>query len=120
MKFSKRVAALAASVVVAGAAMAADTQASFPGGESALNTYLTENVKYPQTSRDCGIEGVVVVVFTVKADGAITNPKILRPVDPDLENEALRVVKGMPSWSPATVGGAAVDSQVQLPVKFRL
>ncbi len=103
-----------------GATASADSTPVYPGGEEALNQYLTETVKYPETAKENGIEGVVMVSFTVEADGSIKNPKIVRPIDPDLEAEALRVVKGMPKWTPADVGGTPVAASVQLPVKFRL
>ena len=99
----------------------AATPASFPGGQEALDAYLSGNVKYPAFAQENGIEGTVTVDFTVGTDGAITGVKIARPLDPDLEAEAVRVVKAMPAWTPATDdSGAAVTSTVSLPVKFRL
>lgn len=96
------------------------TPASFPGGKDAEKEYITTNMKYPQVAKDNGIEGVVYVVFTVKADGTIGNIKIKRMVDPDLEAEAIRLVKQMPDWIPANDNGTPVESTVETSVAFSL
>lgn len=96
------------------------TPASFPGGDAAEKEYIAQNMKYPQTARDNGIEGVVCVIFTVKTDGSIGNIKIKRMVDPDLEGEAIRLVKQMPKWTPASDNGTPVESTAEIDVSFRL
>lgn len=96
------------------------TPASFPGGEEAQQQYLLVNLKYPQSAKDNGIEGVVAVIFTVKTDGTIGNIKIKRMVDPDLENEAIRLVKSMPAWEPALDNGTPVESTAEVDVPFTL
>lgn len=98
----------------------ADTQAQFPGGQAAMDTFIADNMVYPAASKKNGIEGVVNVSFTVKADGQIGTIKIVRMIDPDLEQEAMRLVKSMPAWEPATKDGTAVDSSVQIPIVFQL
>lgn len=99
----------------------ADTPATFPGGPEELDKYLATNVKYPVFAMENGIEGTVTVNFIVGRDGSISEVKVARPLDPDLEAEALRIVKGMPKWTPATDdSGAPVETPVSLPVKFRL
>ncbi|MDE5870814.1 MAG: TonB family protein, partial [Muribaculaceae bacterium] len=94
--------------------------ARFPGGEKALASYISKNLKYPQPSINNGIEGVVNVRFVVKTDGALDKLSIVRLVDPDLEAEAMRLVKGMPAWNPATVAGSPVDSESNVEVVFTL
>lgn len=94
--------------------------ASFPGGEKALASYIDKNLKYPQPSINNGIEGVVHVKFLVKTNGALDRLSIVRLVDPDLEAEAIRLVKGMPAWNPATVSGTPVDSESTVQVTFTL
>lgn len=94
------------------------TPASFPGGAEAQKEYIATNMKYPAAAKDNGIEGVVTVVFTVKADGSIGNIKIKRMVDPDLEGEAIRLVKQMPKWTPANDNGAPVESTAEVTVSF--
>lgn len=110
---------LAAVLGVSAGALAV-TPASFPGGADAEQAYIIANLKYPQTARDNGIEGVVGVIFTVKVDGAIGNIKIKRMVDPDLEAEAIRLVKLMPAWTPASDNGTPVESTAEVDVAFTL
>lgn len=121
----KKILSILASLAIAGTAMAqtakSDTiPASFPGGEKAMTAYIQKNLKYPQPSINNGIEGVVNVKFMVKTDGALDKLSIVRLVDPDLEAEAIRLVKGMPAWKPATVEGKPVDSESNLEVVFTL
>lgn len=101
------------------AAYAAPTP-QYPGGDEALQTYLAENLQYPEAAKANGIEGVVDVAFTVKADGSIGAIKIVRMLDPDLEAEAIRLVKGMPAWIPADKNGSPVDSQAKVQINFEL
>ena len=96
------------------------SQPSFPGGDEALMQYLADNVCYPEIAAEMGIEGVVTVEFTVKADGSIADAKIVRMVDPDLEEEALRIVNSMPRWNPASKDGVPADAWFSLPIKFIL
>lgn len=96
------------------------SQPSFPGGDEALMQYLADNVCYPENAAEMGIEGVVTVEFTVKADGSIADAKIVRMVDPDLEEEALRLVNSMPRWTPASDNGTPTEARYSLPIKFRL
>lgn len=94
--------------------------ATFPGGEAAMTEYITTNLKYPTPAADNGIEGVVEVRFTVKPDGTIGTIKIVRMVDPDLEQEAIRLVKNMPAWTPATENGTPVASEQTVKIPFAL
>ena len=101
------------------ASQAADVP-EFPGGDAALNKYLTENIKYPQTAKDNGVEGVVAVQFIVHTDGTLGTLKIVRMIDPDLEQEAIRVVKNMPAWIPAEKNGQPIEAPAQVNVPFVL
>lgn len=92
--------------------------ASFPGGTEAEQQYIESNLQYPPQAKENGIEGVVTVVFTVKTDGSIGNIKIKRMVDPDLEAEAIRLVKQMPAWTPATENGTPVESTAEVAITF--
>lgn len=111
--------AIVAAVVMALTA-SADSVPTFPGGQSALDKYLTSNLIYPASAIDNGIEGVVNVAFTVNPDGSIGTIKILTYIDPDLEQEAIRLVKNMPAWNPATSGEIPVAGQTQVAIKFIL
>lgn len=121
----KKILPFLASLAIGIPAMAQTAQsdtvaAQFPGGEKALNTYISTNLKYPQPSINNGIEGVVHLKFLVKTDGSLNNITIVRLVDPDLESEAVRLVKGMPAWNPATINGKPVDSESKLQITFTL
>lgn len=108
---------LATSILAATAA----SKAGFVGGDEALREFITANLRYPVEAAENGIEGKVIVSFTVLDDGTITDPKIERPVDPSLEAEAIRLVKSMPPWEPATDDdGVPMDSRCYIPVNFRL
>ena len=92
----------------------------FPGGDIALRAYLRDSVAYPAKAKEEGIMGNVVVGFTVEADGTITEVRVLRSIDPMLDEEALRVVRSMPKWIPGQIVGKATRMKYQVPVKFRL
>lgn len=115
----KKIMMAAAAAFLATAAYAGP-KPEYPGGETAMQEYITENLKYPETAKDNGIEGTVDVAFTVKANGKIGAIKIVRMVDPDLESEAIRLVKGMPAWTPADNNGEPIDAQTQVQINFIL
>lgn len=95
-------------------------QPSFPGGDAAMYAWLSKNLQYPPIAQENGIQGTVVVSFTVGADGSIKNIKVARGKDPALDKEAVRVVSKMPKWSPGKQNGQNVPVSYTLPVKFQL
>lgn len=97
-----------------------ETMPQFPGGREVLMKYLAANIKYPASAVKGKKEGRVIVTFIVQKDGSITHAKIVRSIDPELDAEALRVVKGMPKWTPGTQLGKPVSVKYTLPVKFSL
>lgn len=97
-----------------------ETMPQFPGGRGVLMKYLAANIKYPASAVKGKKEGRVIVTFIVQKDGSITHAKIVRSIDPELDAEALRVVKGMPKWTPGTQLGKPVSVKYTLPVKFSL
>jgi protein TonB len=92
----------------------------FPGGNGALQQYLASNIKYPVVAQENGVQGRVVLRFTVGKDGSITDIQVVRSVDPSLDREAQRVVRSMPRWTPGRQNGANVNCKFTLPVQFRL
>lgn len=92
----------------------------FPGGNAALMDFLANNIKYPQVAEENGIQGRVVLTFTVEPDGSLTEVKVVRGVDIALDKEAIRVVKSMPKWIPGKVGGQPVAVKYTLPITFHL
>ena len=97
-----------------------EKRAEFPGGMEALRNYMKTHLRYPPSAMDVSIQGRVMVRFCVEEDGRVTRAEVVRGVDPSLDEEALRVVRGMPNWIPAENGGKVVRSWVNLPVLFRL
>ena len=92
----------------------------FPGGDAELMKFLQQNVKYPKEAQAQGKQGRVIVQFVVEKDGSITDAKVLKPVDPLLDAEALRIVNMMPKWTPGKQRGKAVRVYFTIPVTFRL
>ncbi|MBR6973122.1 MAG: energy transducer TonB [Bacteroidaceae bacterium] len=97
-----------------------EQQPSFPGGQSALLSWLSSNIHYPPVAEENGIQGRVVVSFVVEPDGSISNVQVVRGVDPSLDKEAVRVTKAMPKWVPGKQNGQAVRVKYNLPVTFKL
>ena len=92
----------------------------FEGGDAALLKYLRENLKYPDNTKDRGVQGRLVIGFIVEKDGSLTDVKVLRPVDIDLDAEVLRLVKGMPKWIPGRHNGQRVRVRHLLPIHICL
>ena len=97
-----------------------ESPAKFVGGESALNKFLAENIKYPQQARSTGTQGRVWQSLVVAWDGSLTDIKVLRDIGSGCGEEAIRVVKMMPKWTPAQQRGKKVRQQFRLPVDFKL
>ncbi len=97
-----------------------ENSAEFPGGVAEMYKYINSNIKYPQQARETGTQGQVFVTFVVERDGSITDIKILRDIGSGCGEEAVRIVKGMPKWTPAKQRGKAVRMQFNLPIKFTL
>ena len=100
-------------------AMAGDVPV-FPGGDAALAKFISDNMKYPAPAKENGVEGVVTLRLTIKPDGTVGAIKVVRMVDPDLEQEAIRIAKIMPAWTPADKEGTPVEALVDVPVTFEL
>lgn len=97
-----------------------DQEAQFPGGAVALQKWIAENVVYPQTSIDFGDQGRVYLSFVVETDGSISNIKVERGVSDELDGEAKRVTRKMPSWIPGEAKGQKVRTRCRLPIIFEL
>lgn len=92
----------------------------FPGGEAALMKWLSNNIQYPPAAMENNVQGRVVVQFVVTKTGAIGEVKVVRSVDRDLDNEAIRVCKKLPKFTPGRMNGQAVNVWYTLPVQFKL
>lgn len=92
----------------------------FPGGDAALLKYIATNVKYPEAAKNDGIQGRVIIRFCVTENGGIDLVSVLRGVDPELDAEAVRVIKTLPSFEPGKQGGIAVPVWYSVPITFAL
>jgi TonB family protein len=92
----------------------------FKGGYTAMQTFLKENINYPDVASKEGIQGTVFVQFVISKYGKISNVKILRGIGGGCDEEAVRVVKIMPDWIPGINDGKEVPVMFQIPVKFQL
>ena len=97
-----------------------ETMPQFPGGQGVMMKYLAANIKYPASAVKAKKQGRVIVAFVIQKDGSVTNARIVRSVDPELDAEALRIVKAMPNWTPGTQDGKPVDVNYTIPVVFSL
>ena len=97
---------------------ALDQMPEFPGGMEALNTYLRNNIRYPQEAQKAGIQGRVIIQFIVSKDGSITDAEVVESVDPQLDAEGLRLIKNMPRWKPGMRKGQAIRVKQTLPIRF--
>lgn len=92
----------------------------FPGGEAELLKWISTHIKYPAIAMENNVQGKVVVQFVVTRDGSIGEVKIARGKDPDLDKEAMRVVKTLPKFIPGKMNGQAVNVWYTLPINFKL
>lgn len=99
---------------------AVEQMPQFPGGEAGLLKYVATHIKYPTMAAENNIQGRVVVKFVVKKDGNVGDVVVLRGKDPDLDKEAVRVVKTLPKFIPGKMNGQAVSVWYTLPINFKL
>lgn len=97
-----------------------ETMPQFPGGQEVLLKYLAANIKYPASAVKAKKQGRVIVTFVIQKDGSVTKARIAKSVDPELDAEALRIVKAMPNWTPGTQDGKPVNVKYTIPVVFSL
>lgn len=98
-----------------------DIKPEFPGGEGALLQFLAKSIKYPVEAQRLGKQGTVNISFVIEKDGMITNAKIVQPLYPSLDKEALRVINSMPKWIPGKLkDGTVVRVQYAVPLTYRL
>lgn len=92
----------------------------FPGGTQVMLDFIAKNIQYPEVARKNGKEGRVIVKIVIDKDGAVTEPTLVRGIDPYLDKEALRIVGLMPKWKPGTQKGKALKVEYTFPVAFKL
>lgn len=92
----------------------------FPGGEAAMMKYVGENIRYPENAFKNKVQGRVIVQFVVQKDGKVGEVKILRGTDEELNNEAVRVIKSLPAFTPGEMDGKPVSVWYTFPVMFKI
>lgn len=95
-----------------------DQMPKFPGGTSQLMSFMRNNIRYPVDAIKEGIEGRVILTFTVEKDGTLTDIKVAKSVSPSLDKESVRIVKSMPKWIPGKQNGTKVRVKYTLPISF--
>ena len=99
---------------------AVEQMPQFPGGDAELLKYIASHIKYPTMAAENNIQGRVVVKFVVGKDGRVGEVVVVRGKDPDLDKEAVRVVKTLPNFIPGKMNGQAVSVWYTLPINFKL
>lgn len=95
-----------------------ETSPCFPGGDIAMLSYISDNIKYPRKAYDENIQGRVLLTFLVRKTGEVDSVRILRGKDPALDTEAMRLVSGFPRFTPGTFDLDPVDCRMAIPIKF--
>lgn len=92
----------------------------FPGGLNAMGSFIKSNYRYPRDAQRANIEGKVYVQFVVNTDGSISSPRVIRGIGGGCDEEALRLVRMMPKWTPGRQGGEIVAAYHTIPITFKL
>lgn len=100
--------------------MIIEEKPEYPGGTAALMEYVKENIIYPADALNGGVQGCVIVQFTVNPDGSTSDFKIIRSVFPSLDKEAIRVLSQTEKWKPGRQRGRCIPVEYQVPVTFKL
>lgn len=97
-----------------------DVLPEYPGGDKALMTFISQNIEYPATAIENGVQGRVLVKFVVTPKGNVANTEVIESVSPELDAEALRVVNLLKGWKPGEYDGKKVFVWYTLPISFNL
>jgi len=100
--------------------MTVEEMPEFPGGDLGLMKYIKKNVNYPKIAKEYNITGKVYISFIVDKIGSVTNVKVVRGVDKDLDAEAVRVIKSLPKYKPGKQRGKPARVMFTVPVNFTL
>ena len=93
---------------------------AYPGGDAAMNQFIGQNMHYPATAQENGIQGTVYLRFQINKDGSVGKVEVLRSLDPACDREAIRIVKSMPRFIPGKQNGGNVAVWYTIPIKFKL
>jgi hypothetical protein len=91
----------------------------FPGGQNAMRSFFAKNIITPESDGK-SVKGKVFVRFMVKKNGELSKIYLVKGLNDACNKEAIRVIKKMPSWIPATQEGDTVSSWHTLPIYFEI
>jgi protein TonB len=94
-------------------------KAYFPGGEKALFQFISNNIKYPEVALAERASGRVIIRFVIDTTGKVKDPEIVKYLHPELDKEAMRIIKLMPKWAPGIQYGEIADTYCNFPVLFK-
>ncbi|HEV8508040.1 MAG TPA: energy transducer TonB [Chitinophagaceae bacterium] len=98
-----------------------DVRPAYPGGQTALEDYINSHIEYQQPAIDNNTEGTVDVQFVVDENGSVSNAKVIgNQLGNGLDEEAVRVISGMPKWTPGKVKGKDVKTRMVLPITYKI
>ena len=120
VKTEKAASASVKEGMIDGAYRVVDEMPLFPGGDVALLKYIADSTRYPKEANSMGIQGKVITRVMVKADGTVSDVKILKGVNPLLDKEAKRVVATLPKFTPGKLNGKDVPVWYMVPITFTL
>ena len=100
--------------------VAVEEMPTYPGGNAALAKFIGKNVRYPDRAKEKGIQGKVTVKFCITAQGGVAMISVLKGVDPELDNEAVRIIKMLSSFNPGKKDGVPVPVWYLVPITFNL
>ncbi len=99
---------------------AVEKDPAFKGGIDKFYAYLQKNMRYPAVAKENNVQGKVFVTFVVERDGALTDIKVVRGIGSGCDEEAIRVLKSSPRWTPGIQNGRPVRVQYTMPINFTL
>ena len=90
----------------------------FPGGEGKLLQFIAENIQLPKCVTSATVKGRSIIEFVVEKDGTVSDFKVVRSLNKECDEEAVRVLKTMPKWKPGRERGEPVRVKYMVPVQF--
>lgn len=96
-----------------------DRQPEFPGGYTALKSYIAEHLHYPQTALKRKAQGRVTTTFVIEKDGTVSNIAISQSPDESLSDEAIRIIRSFPRWKPGIQNGNPARVELTIPIMFK-
>lgn len=97
-----------------------DVKPEFKGGDSKLYQWLALNIRYPEKAAINNIQGTVLCSVVIEKDGSVSNVNVIKSIDPDLDAEAIRVLKALPAFNPGQIAGKPVRTAINMPITFKM